>query len=596
MRPVPETHHHNRQGRRRVWLISLGIALFVLLAAALWLGTRVLVARDGLESAAETASTIPDLVQSGDAAGAVSAARDFETDADAARAATSDPVWRVAEWLPWLGSDLTAVRGMSEVAADLASAAVLPLAETLGRIDISSLGFADGRIDVAPLAGASPDLAAANTALQHAVERVNALPEPTLPIVAGALERLQDATAEAAAVIDGLDRAAAVLPAMIGTDGPRTYLLLVLNNAEARSLGGIAGAGAVLRFDDGRITIERQFSSRDFERAEEPVIDLSPGTISLFEDLPGRFIQNTASSLDFTETASAAAALWEHTSGQRVDGVIAIDAVSISYLLKATGPVQAGPFSLSAANAVDTLLSTAYAQILDTTMQDEAFALVARAVFEALAAGEADPSILLGALGRSMDEQRLHVWSSHAEEQARIDGTPLATMLPPDSDTTRIGIFANDVTGAKLDYYATPSTLVELDSCTDAPRVTVTVDWTNTIPADAASTLPKYVLGPELMVPTFGDTLTRIAVAGPDDWLATDYSIDGEQGGVQAAQYGNRTVLQHEFVTTPGGSHRIVVKFTAPEGTTLEDLPIKVVSTPLVHANEVEIAHAKCTD
>ena len=591
MRPVPATSHR----RRRALLISLGIALLILIAAALWLGTRVLVARDGLESAAESASKIPDLVQSGDTDEAVSAARDFETDADAARAATSDPVWRISEWLPWLGSDLTAVRGMSEVAADLASSAVLPLAEALGEIDISSLRLADGRIDVAPLAEASPELAAANIALEGAMKRVDALPDPMLPIVADALDRLRAVTGEAASVIDGLDRAAAVLPAMVGSDGARTYLLLVLNNAEARSLGGIAGAGAVLRFDDERISIDRQFSSRDFERAVSPVIDLSPATVALFDDLPGRFIQNTASSLDFTETASAAASLWEHTSGQRVDGVISIDAVSISYLLQATGPVQAGPFSLDASNAIDTLLSTAYAQILDTTMQDEAFALVAQAVFEKLAAGGSDTGVLLDVLGRSMDEQRLHVWSSHPDEQDRIDGTPLATMLPPDDDVATVGVFFNDVTGAKLDYYATPSTAVVLDECTETPRMTITVDWTNTIPDDAASALPKYVLGPELMVPEFGDTLTRIAVAGPDDWLAMDYSIDGGRQGVQAAQFGERPVIQHEFVTEPGGSHRIVVEFSGPAGSSADMLPIDVVSTPLVHANVVEIVHGKCT-
>jgi hypothetical protein len=589
MMRVPE-----KPRRRRIWLISIGIVLILLVAGGAWLASRVLVAKDGLESAAETASRIPDLIRSGDTAGAMSAAHDFEVDASSARSATSDPIWRAAEWIPVIGADLTAVRGMSDVAEELAKGAVTPLAENFGNVDISSLGFVDGRIDVAPLAAAAPTLAAANTALREAVARVDALPDPSLKPVQDALERLRTLTNETASVIDGLDRAAAILPAMVGADGPRTYLLLVLNNAEIRTYGGIAGAGAVLRFDDGRVSIERQFSSSDFKKSPTPVIDLSPGTTALFDDHPARFIQNTTSSLDFSESAAAATALWERQTGDRVDGVIAIDAVTISYLLEATGPVQAGPFSLDASNAVDVLLSDVYAQILDTSMQDEAFALVARGVFETLAAGKADVGVLMSSLARSVAEQRLHVWSAHPEEEARITGTAIATILPPDDDGPRVGVFFNDVTGAKLDYYATPSTTVLLDECGATPRATVTVDWTNTIPADAATSLPDYVIGPELTVASRGETLTRVAVAGPTGWLTTDYSFDGGEIGVQTAQFEDRTVIQHEFVTAPGGSHRIVVQFSAPEGTSLERMPLEVVSTPLVHPNDVTITRETC--
>ena len=581
--------------RRRIWIISVGSVLLLLVAAAAWVGLRALSARDSLESAGETATTIPGLVGAGDNAAAMEAAQAFQNDANAAASATSDPIWRVAEFIPWLGSNFAAVRGMSEVAAEVASDAVVPLAATAAGIDVSALGFTDGAIDVAPLAQAAPALERANAGLHSAVERIDSLQEPTIPLVSDALERLADVTREASGIVDGLDRAAAILPGMVGMDGPRTYLLLVLNNAEVRSFGGIAGAGAVLRFENGRVSIERAISSADFDVAPQPVVDLLPATRALFDDLPGRFIQNTASSLDFSEAAASAAGIWELSSGEIVDGVIAIDAVSIGYLLEATGPLQAGPFTLDADNAVSTLLADAYAQIDDPTMQDDAFALVAESIFGTLSAGGADPNVLLTALGRSVEEHRLHVWSPHPEEQARIDGTSLATILPPDDDAAHVGVFFNDVTGAKLDYYATPSTTLTLDDCTETPHATVEVEWTNTVPADAFTSLPDYVLGPELTVAARGETLTRVAIAGPDDWLVEDYSFDDTRMGVQAAQFGERPVIQHEFVTAPGGSHRVVVEFSGPAGSSADMLPIDVVSTPLVHANVVEIVHGKCT-
>lgn len=584
-----------KSSRARWIILSIVIVLVLLVAAAAWVGSRALAARASLESAAGSATALPALVRSGDSAATMDAANAFETEARAAASATSDPIWRLAEYMPWVGSNLAAVRGMSEVAADVATSAVVPLAGAAAQIDISGLGFVDGRIDVAPLAEAAPTLRTANEVLQSSVERLDSLPEPGLTIVADALGELRTVMREAAQLVDGLDRAAAVLPAMVGTNEPRTYLLLVLNNAEARTLGGIAGAGAVLRLEQGRVQIDRQFSSSDFEVAPESVIDLSPSTLALFEDLPGRFIQNSASALDFPETAAAAAGIWEVSGGEPVDGVIALDAVSIGYLLEATGPIEAGPFTLDAENAARTLLSEAYAEITDTTEQDAAFALVARRVFETLAAGGGDPDALLTALARAAEEHRLHVWSSHPEEQERIAGTAVATLLPADGDELNVGVFINDVTGAKLDYYATPSTTVVLDACGAAPRATVTVDWTNTVPADAATSLPAYVLGPELTVAARGETLTRVAVAGPEGWLIDDYSFDDRRIGVQTAQFDDRSVVQHEFVTAPGGSHRIVAEFTAPEGTSTEDLPIDVIATPLVHKNEVEITRAICT-
>lgn len=580
--------------RRRIWLVSIGIVLVVSILAGIWLVTRVLVAKDSLESAASTASSIPTLIQAGDTSGAMAAAQGFETDVVAARNATTDPIWRLSEWIPIVGGDLAAVRGMSEVSAEIAADAVVPLAKSLGAIDMTSLGFVDGRIDVAPLVTAAPTLATANTALRKAVQHIAALPDPSLPAVQSALKQFRELTTETATIVDGLDRAAAIMPAMVGSDGPRTYLLLVLNNAEARTLGGIAGAGAVLRFEDGRVTIERQFDSGDFEVAADAVVDLDASTVSLFDDKPGRFIQNTTSSLDFPETASAAAALWQRISGQTVDGVIAMDAVTVSYLLEATGPVEAGPFTLDSENAIDTLLSQVYTVFPDTAMQDEAFALVASQIFEKVAAGGSDPAVLLSALGQSIEEHRLHIWSSNSDEEARIEGTPLAGLLRPDDGASRVGVFFNDVTGAKLDYYAEPSTSVSVDACGASPRATVTVDWTNTIPPDAAASLPSYVLGPQASVPTPGDTLTRVAVVGPVGWLTTDYSFDGGRIGVQSAQFEDRSVIQHEFVTTPGGSHRIVVEFSAPEGTSLDEDPLEVVSTPLIHPTVATISHENC--
>ncbi|CDJ98898.1 conserved exported hypothetical protein [Microbacterium sp. C448] len=582
--------------RRILWIALASVAFFVIVgAAALWTLSRAQVARDSLESAAEVAATFPELLASGDTAATEAAAEQFATDARAARDATSDIVWRTAEVIPWVRPNLSAVRQVSEIADDLATEAVTPLVSVAEGIDLAQLGFADGRIDVAPLADASPALARANEAFQRSVTTVEQLPDPTVSVVADAVDRLTEVIVPAAVTIDTLDRAAALLPAMLGAEGPRTYLLLMLNNAEARTYGGIPGAGAVLSVNDGRIGIERQLSSGDYLIENEPVITLSPPTFALFGDQPGRYIQNTMSPLDFSEGAEAAATLLERSTGITVDGVIAVDTVGLSYFLETTGPIDVGPFELDSGNAVDILLSDAYRSIQEPSVLDAFFAMVAVQMFQTVTSGEVGVDGMIGAAERALDEHRLHVWSRHPDEQARIDGSALETMLlPDDASATRVGVFYNDLTGAKLDYYAEPSVTVELDDCSAEPTVSVTVDWTNTIPPDAATSLPSYVNGFGLTDTPIGETMTRLTVVGPQGWTLQDYTLDDAQPGVQTAQFDERSALQTEFVTSAGGAHRFVVEYSGASGSDAR-ADWDIVTTPLASETAAEFLSANCT-
>ena len=588
------TPAETKKHRARWIVLSAAIIILLLLAAAAWVGVRALSARDSLETAAQTATTIPALIRDQDSAGVEAAAKSFAAASKSASDSTGDPVWRLAELIPWLGGNLTAVREISGIANDLGAEAVVPLAGIAGELDPSALGFADGKFNIAPLVAAAPVLDRANSAFQNAAGRARDIARPSIPFVADAVERMRDATHSAAASIDALDRSAALLPTMLGNAEPRTYLLLMLNNAELRTQGGIPGAVATVRAQDGHLSIGEQRAASDIVVPKTPAIDLSTTTVALFDDLPGRFMQNTVSALDFSEAAAAAAALWDQTTGETVDGVIAIDTVSLAYLLAATGPIDAGPFRLSADNAVETLLSTAYRDIEDVAIRDEAFALVASSIFGTLTTGTADPVGVLTALDRATREHRLHVWSAHPEEEAQLVGTSLETiLLPDDAVSRRVGVFYNDVTSSKLDYYATPHVTAQ-QTCGPDARIRVTVDWSNTIPENPVAVLPRYVTGSGLTGTPVGDTLTRVTVLGPTGWLASDYELDGQRSGVQAAQFDDRTAIQHEFVTTPGGSHRITVDFTPPSGGTEANVPLEVVTTPTVQHTEPEIERKTC--
>ncbi len=100
--------------------------------------------------------------------------------------------------------------------------------------------------------------------------------------------------------------------------------------------------------------------------------------------------------------------MYRQVSGQGVDGVLSIDPVALSYVLEATGPLPLpGGGELTAAGAVDLLLSRVYAEIEEPAEQDLFFAAAASSVLGTLTSGVAEPAALVGQLARAAGERRL---------------------------------------------------------------------------------------------------------------------------------------------------------------------------------------------
>src|SRR5690606_5018452 len=131
-----------------------------------------------------------------------------------------------------------------------------------------------------------------------------------------------------------------LLPGALGAEGPRNYLMLFQNNAEARGAGGNPAAILLVNVTDGRISIAQQASSTDFQNARPtPVTALDPETTARYGDKVGRYMQDIMLTPDFTESADIMRAWWAETFGTPIDAVVSFDPVALGYLLGATGPV-----------------------------------------------------------------------------------------------------------------------------------------------------------------------------------------------------------------------------------------------------------------
>ncbi len=405
--------------------------------------------------------------------------------------------------MPWVGPQLQAVGGVAAAGDELLRQGLLPLMTAVQDTSIDAIKPVDGRIDTAALSALVGPAEQAAQRAANASATMNAVNnEALIGAVSSSVDRATEVFAESASALGALSRATQLLPDIMGQNGPRTYLVLVQNNAELRSLGGIAGSSILLRTDDGAISLDATRSGTSLSQGlGSPVVDLPDDIENLYGTRPARYFQNLTQIPDFTIDGPLAREMYKVKTGIEVDGVFTIDPVVLSYLLRATGPVTLPDGQvLTSDNAVSALLSEAYAKY-SPSEQDTFFAQAAGTIFSSFLQGHASTFELLSALSTAVGERRILAWSADPAEQSLLAGSPIAGELPSTDDSTaRFGVYLNDGAGSKMSYYVKPDVSVSWSGCAPPGRgsmrqLTLTLRLTNTAPADAATSLPRYVTG-----------------------------------------------------------------------------------------------------
>jgi hypothetical protein len=597
------SHSHSRSRRVRpvkrrrrigVW-VGYGAVVF-LLGAVAWVGTRATMAKAELESAIPLASAVQRSVVAGDSLAAGATAEQLVQHAVRASSLTSDPIWRLFEAIPGLGQNLSAVRQVAAVVENIANDAVIPLTEAAGSIDIEGFKPIDGAIDVQPLVDAQPSVALAAAALLQAQEDVAEIEtSDSIAPVRDAVDQLRSVVDSAAGSIDSVDRAVRILPAILGVAGPRDYLVLFQNPAELRATGGISGAVALLHTDGGQISLTQQVSSAEFDHYDAPVLALPTETRGIYGDITGRFIQDVNLTPNFVQSAELAQEMWRLQFGQEVSGVLSIDPVALSYLLRATGPITLPTGDeMSSDNAVQLLLSDVYARYPDTDDQDAFFAAAAASVFSAVAGGEADPIGLVEALSLAGSEHRVLVWSSDDSEQSVLADTTLAGGLPlSTADTDRFGVYFNDATGAKMGPFLDVQTAVGHATCRNdrKPNYAIDVTLTNMAPSDAATSLPGYVTAEGNYGVPAGNVKTIVSVYGAPDMENLGLTRDGAEVGFHPATDTGYPISRIGVELAPGETTTIRFNWLGAAEPANE---LVLQMTPLIHRNETQKLEITC--
>lgn len=457
-------------------------------------------ARGALTRAEDQAADLKKHVAAGDVDAARRNLAELQDSTREAARATDGPLWFAASRTPLLGQNLGAVHDVSRALQAIAKDGLSPLVEIADQVNADAFSPKAGGIDIEPVRALSPGLQEADRALTRGWDELRRIKaDELIGALRGPVTQIQTKVADAHSTVGAGAKAAELIPDMLGGSDQRTYILAFQNNAEIRSTGGLPGAFAVVKTKDGRIRLGGQGAGGEFSFFKNAPIEPTPDEKRLYSILLTGFWVDTTLTPDFPRTAEIMRAMFREDRQQRTDGVISIDPIALSYILEAIGPVKlADGTSLTSDNAVKRLLNDPYLEIPDNSAQDAYFADAAGRVFRALVSGGGDSRAVLGGMAKAVGENRILIESAREAEQRILESTRIAGALPGDRGSTpHLGIYYNDATQAKLQYYLRKKTTVKATTCTaDGTQSLTAMTRLRSVAPRNARALPKSIIGP----------------------------------------------------------------------------------------------------
>lgn len=589
---------HRRSPRRRralIWTLSIAGALVIVVGVAAVAGAmfvrQAISAKNDLTAAKAKIATMPALIEQKNTAAINAQAADVKTMIDRAQKTTQGPLWSVAAAVPFVGVNVSAVQDATQAAGILVDDALPPGLQLMQTLQLDQLRVKGGGVNIAPLKQAEKDLPAvtdAFTRAQHAVAGIDRT--KLLPVISDAVGGMLDIVDQTTPTLQTAQKILPTVLPMLGSNGPRNYLLVFQNNAEIRATGGNPAATAQVRVNNGHVTLVDQASSATFYEAgtvRHRYVKLPQSMLQIYPQDTTWYSQNYTRTPNFPTTAKLFDGVWKATTNQKLDGVISIDPVVLSRILSVTGPVRVDGQSLTSQNVVKAVLSDAYTKYPTGAQSDAYFAQVSAAVFQKLTAGQWQPAAMLEQLQDAAHDQRVYAWFANPAEEALAVQAGVDGQLPTDNaKTTQVGVFLNDYTVGKLEYWLQSSVNV---TCKPATRqVTTTITLRNNTPSD---TLAPYVRGERDRRYGYPDStmlLSALYFAPPG---STGISADPAHGDISSLQTSGtedgRSVRTVTVAVPKGQSKTVSFTSTLPKGALG---PMSVRYSPTVTTTPVTVA------
>ena len=442
---------------------------------------------------------------------------------------------------PWMvPSRLVPVVGQHVRAAQIASGQASAITNSAGlateRVDPDSL-IVDGAVDLDEVDRITPAVDAFAATIDRAAVRIEEAKSPWLiPPVGDRIGRSLEILTPAAGVAGVAAEALHIGSDLLGANNQSRILIMFSTPAEARGAGGFVGNWAVASAQDGRLSIESQFRTRELnallaERNATLVADSD--YVARYERFAiERHIQDVAISPDFPSVAPVAANLFTQATGTEVDAVLSVDPFVIQQLLAFTGPLErSSDTPLTGSNAAQELLVEQYVDFgTDEANREAELAELTTTLVSTLLDSPPDPIAFATELAPLAQQQRISLWiaadfDGSIAERLGLDGAF------PRTDHDLFSVVHQNAGQNKIDAFLerTVAVSTELYPETDFVSHDVTITLDNNAPSEG---LPDAIIASNDQGLELGTNRMTLSVYSPLGLSSA--SVDGTPVPVEA--------------------------------------------------------------
>lgn len=552
-----------RLRRERPFIIGVAAIGVLVVGSVLWSVWLTWSTSRDLGQVRESASVMRAALIRGDVDSARAALDDYQEAAASAESRTTGLTWSVLGAMPILGDDVEGIAVAARVLDGVGRDGLPPVTDAAELVTAETFQPDAGRFPVERIAAMEEPARQSEEAFDDAATALEGIDSSRfIGPVQRQFDQLRTLVTDARATLGSTYRASRLIPQMMGQDRPRYYLLVLQNNAELRSGGGLPGALSLVRMADGEIDIVEQTDMSEIGKNTAPVVTLTSEENRVFGRILGLAAVNATLTPDFVRSAEIIRARWEREIGGRLDGMVFVDPVAISYLLRGTGPVDVPRFQpINAGNVVAAVENQIYQLTEDRQIHSEYQRAVSKAVFSAFTGGRGDTAEQIRGLVAAVGEGRIRLHSFNDEEQAEIAGTEIAGEFPrvagPDPE---VGIYINDGGPTKMQYFLKYDAAVFARSCAGGRQdISGSIEFHNDTPSDVTALSPA-ITGESYpgvrVVP--GHQLLVIYLTSPIGGEVRELRIDGQRVVNPVVEpFAGRALARIGIDLEPQGRHRI---------------------------------------
>ena len=499
--------HRHRRKRRRVWPWVVGILTIVVLtlAAVGVMGFQLFKQAEQVQAHENSAIAMLSKFSSGDAetlANAGDILPQIAHETQQAQDIAHGGLWNTAAKMPFIGSDISTVQGMTAAINDIVQDSIPQFVNVLKTLNDAQIANGDNGVNLQPIIDAVEPLKKANASFQQQVRDYDALPTPSISMIRSAYDKGETQLNDLADRVNALSNTFQILPTLLGDGQQRTYDVMAMTPSEMRSSGGLIGSVGDLTTSNGTVHIGDFRPNGDYlpygigdHSADMKRVFTDEGPLHMSFDIRDLAVfPNTA------DSAVAMQSVWNRTPwGQNtpLDGVIMVDPVFLQQLIAINGNVTLPDGTvLTGDNTAEFLMNTVY-QKYPENETDTLFGVVAsqamKSMFSHMDMGKLyKTGEMLGTMAKGR-HFTMYAFDEHVEQGIQAAG--FTGQTPNSEDDPSVGIYLTEQNPSKMGWYIKREAKIQRVNCDDGDLYHVEFMVHNTMTEDEAKTLPMYITG-----------------------------------------------------------------------------------------------------